>query len=601
MRVSRPSLPSPLHMSAAASFALALAVGWPAAEGRAQGWDPLAERAAQSRGGRGAVETERPQGDGHGRVIREELPPSAAYQERGRGVERETLDPVMAADGSGLPHEVWSGVSAEQFAAAVGALSLPPKSPALGALWRRVMTADTVPASGESAARFTALRIETLEQSGLIDEVAATLARDPAADKEPLLSALTARSEIGLDNSERGCEIARGLRSAQAELPGPIRADVLLINGLCAASRGDMEGAGLQAGLLRELDLPGVAGVDLLDAVAAGLAPEIPAGAKLSLLDYRILSLKGEPDRDTLIAAATPALLVGLARDPRTPADLRLAAGEAAARLNLLSAQDLAPLYRAAGAGGDAGTIERAGLFKSAESERTPLRKTRLIRAFLDEARRAGFSWTALQAMAGPAREVEPVPEIGWFAETAIEISLAAGDYAGVHRWIGLGGHAGAAEAAGAPPLAHWAALADIVDPRPGGERTRHLDAVARMAANGRFGPDLLHRLVTVLDALAIPVPMPLWELASRAPQPAGGHLPDTGVLSELAEASRKKAFAGTVLLVLRTLGPAGAEGANIIALGDALRALRRAGLEADARLLALEALLADWPRTVSQ
>ena len=27
-------------------------------------------------------------------------------------------------------------------------------------------------------------------------------------------------------------------------------------------------------------------------------------------------------------------------------------------------------------------------------------------------------------------------------------------------------------------------------------------------------------------------VPIPLWELASRSPQPAGGHLPDTGVLS---------------------------------------------------------------------
>ena len=42
----------------------------------------------------------------------------------------------------------------------------------------------------------------------------------------------------------------------------------------------------------------------------------------------------------------------------------------------------------------------------------------------------------------------------------------------------------------------------------------------------------------------------------------------------------------------MRTLGPAGPEGANVLALGDAIRALKRIGLEADARRLALEALL---------
>jgi len=48
----------------------------------------------------------------------------------------------------------------------------------------------------------------------------------------------------------------------------------------------------------------------------------------------------------------------------------------------------------------------------------------------------------------------------------------------------------------------------------------------------------------------------------------------------------------------MRALGPNGAEGANILALGDAVRALKRAGLEPDARRLAFEALFAVWPRT---
>jgi hypothetical protein len=37
-----------------------------------------------------------------------------------------------------------------------------------------------------------------------------------------------------------------------------------------------------------------------------------------------------------------------------------------------------------------------------------------------------------------------------------------------------------------------------------------------------------------------------------------------------------------------------------MIALGDSIRALRRAGLGADARSLGFEALFATWPRAIS-
>jgi hypothetical protein len=542
---------------------------------------------------------DRPRGGG---VVREELAPSPGSEERARGVEREELDPVLATDGSGLPYELWGGLSAEQFAQHIAALSLPPKSPALHALWRRLIASDTGPGAGSvSSARFTALRVEALDQSGLIDDAAALLAKDPAAGNDPVLAALTARSEIGLGNLERGCEIAKGLLPVQSQLPKPMLSDTLLINGYCAAARGDSDGASLQANLMREQDLPGLVGADFLDSAAAGLVPEIPSGLKLSLLDYRIASLRGQPDTAKLLAAASPALLAGLAQDPRTAPDLRLVAGEAAVVINALPAGDLAQLYRASGAGGDAGTIERAGLFKSAERERTPLRKARHIRAYLDEARRVGLYWPALQLMERPTQELEPVPEIGWFAETAIEINLAAGNYEGVRQWARLGPSLGAGDGPGSPPLSHWIALADIADPSRGADRGRSLDALTPLAYSGRFDAGLLHRLATVLDALDINVPMPLWELISRAPQPAGGHLPDTGVLSELADASKKKEFGRTVLLVLRTIGPAGAEGAHMIALGDSLRALKRAGLDAEARQLALEGLFGAWPRSVSQ
>ena len=40
------------------------------------------------------------------------------------------------------------------------------------------------------------------------------------------------------------------------------------------------------------------------------------------------------------------------------------------------------------------------------------------------------------------------------------------------------------------------------------------------LALKGGLPPPLLHRLVTVLDALDYEVPIPLWDEASKTPQP---------------------------------------------------------------------------------
>ena len=143
-------------------------------------------------------------------------------------------------------------------------------------------------------------------------------------------------------------------------------------------------------------------------------------------------------------------------------------------------------------------------------------------------------------------------------------------------------------------------ALIDIADPGLKATRGQSLASVEQMALAGRFTPEMLHRLATVLDALDYQVPIPLWEAASKTPQPNTGHLPETGVLTELQDAAKKKEFARTVLLTLRTVGTGGAEGAHMIALGDAIRGLKRAGLEPDARRLGFEALFVAWPRAAS-
>ncbi len=576
----------------ALAFVLIGALVLPAQEAAAQDWDPL-DLFSEKKRPEPARQPPPPQGPD---TITP--PPGEA---KSQAVERLDLSPVMAPDGSGLPYELWRGLDVASFERLIAEIEIPPRSPALHRLWLRLITSDvTPPGGGQADQQFMALRLETLYRSGLLEQASQELAKMPAA--AGIVATLAARNDIGLGKKEQGCTTAQNAGPIPIDLPKPLKVQAAMISGYCAAISGDQAGAGLAAEMAREEGQKESAGLEALDAISVHASPRIAAKETVSLLDYRLIEAAGgtiEPA--VLLKQGAPSLLAALALDPNTPPALKLPAAEAAAQLNAISPDEIAGIYRAnaslAGAAAGPNTAERrAQLFVAAEAERTPLKKVRLIRSFLDESRRAGLYLSALRMSARASDTVQPVPEIGWFAETAIEIALAAGDYDKARSWASYGATLGASPEGS---LSHWLALIDIADSNSPGNRGESLHYIEDLAVHGRLDPTLLHRIATVLDALAYDVPIPLWEAASRTPQPAGGFLPETGVLSELQDAAKKHEFGRTVLLTMKTLGPNGAEGAHMIALGDSLRALKRAGLEPDARRLGFEALFASWPRAI--
>ncbi|MCB1504399.1 MAG: hypothetical protein KDJ47_05420 [Hyphomicrobiaceae bacterium] len=533
-------------------------------------------------------------------------------------IQRGELSPIMSTDGSALPYELWRGLDLPTIEKLMVSLTIPPRSPALHDLWRRLIVADVqAPQNSGGSAHFEALRLEAMYRSGLLADIREALAHRRPGEPAPMIALMLARSDIAMGRREPGCEAARQMSNIKADIPQSLRGEAILVAGYCAAARGDKAAAGLLAELAREEGLKTSPGLAALDAVALGVKTDLslPQGQQLSLIDYRILELGGAtPPPADLIKVSTPPLLVAIADDAAATNELRLQAGEAAAKINAIDAKALAQLYRTANgklaaantavqsaattaAGGGDTAQRRAMLYASAESERTPFKKVRLIRGFLDSCKHTGLYMPGLAIAAGLTDGIGLVPEIGWFAETAIEANLAAGNYERARMWTKFAGSLDNGRNGG---LEHWMALIDIADPDFPEGRGQSLATVERLALSGRFNSDLLHRLATVLDALEYNVPIPLWEAASRTPQPAAGHLPETGVLPQLQDASKKREFGRTVLLAMQTLGPDGADGAHMIALSDSIRALKRAGLEKDARHLGLEALLSAWPRTIS-
>jgi hypothetical protein len=371
-----------------------------------------------------------------------------------------------------------------------------------------------------------------------------------------------------------------------------MRAEKQLLAGYCAAVSGDTPAAALAASLAREEGSTAELALTILETLDGGVEKRPPLPARLSLLDYRFLELTGPIDGIQALPKAEPALLVALASSPALDPKVQVGAADAALRLNVMTSDAVAGVYRRLASPGKGAipsdpVLKRALLFRTMEETQTPTTRVRLMRTLLDEAKRAGVLLQTAAMLSPVLSNIWPESETRPLAEALVQVALAGGELDLARRW-----------AESAASLQHWLALVDIADPQARQLQRPALAAIDDLAKRGRVPPAVLHRTVSVLDALGIEVPLPLWEAAGRIPQPSGGHLPPTGVLAELAQASQQKEAGRTIILVLQALGPDGPEGANILALGDAIRALKRAGLEADARRLALEVLFAAWPRT---
>ena len=536
--------------------------------------------------------------------------PPEAMRERGRApasqqpapwtaprgtVERTELAPVMAPDASGLPLELWRGLDLKTLEELLAGLELPPRSPALHQLWRRMLLSSaTPPAGAPNSEHFVALRLEALYRSGLLADMETVLSENGAPG--PIVQTLRARREIGLGRREAGCQGIAALAAPSSGLPGRLKGETQLLAGYCAAAAGDVQAAGLAADLAREEGIDAELPLAVLAGFVAGTKPKLALPARVLLLDYRFLELLGPVNGSQIFDKAEPALLAVLAADPAADIRLRVAAAEAALKLNALSPETMAEIYRRQSLSGTGGAdpaaqsgdplLRRALYFKAVEAARAPAQRARFVRAIVDDARRSGSHLQMARVLAPLVADMPMSPDAGWFAETSLEIALLAGQFDLARRW---------AEAAS---LHHWLALIDVADPERRGGRPPSLTAMEELAVRGRLGAETLHRLATVLDALDIDVPIGIWDAASRTPQPATGYLPETGVLADLAQSAKRGDAGRTILLVMRTLGAAGPEGANVLALGDAVRALKHVGLEADARRLALEALIVSWPRT---
>jgi hypothetical protein len=462
-------------------------------------------------------------------------------------------------------------------------------SPAARTLVVRALTIGGS-APGVRAARLLAM--------GDVANAAALAQRGPAGDEA--LQRVRLDLLLLSDDAAAACPLAR-TQVASTATPFWQRA---LIYCQLRDNQNDLAELGLsmlpEAGPQDDTAADQAAFVQLALAMAARQRATIDIVREPSPLLVAMLRATRQPLQAATLDTASPAILGSLARAAGPPgagagAALRLAAADRAEALGALDTRTLLQVYD----GVSFSARESTNLAEVAEGDRGPRGRAalhRIVKAAGDDDARAvalqllwrmgrerGFTAQAVRIGLAATLATTPNARLAAFAPDATRALLLAGNTAAAQRWAAVAGGDDAGQQAGA---LLWPLLRAAGEPQ-----TRPLDdgieawrraASARDAGFARTRLDVVRTILAASDALGAA------GTRRAGARVAGEMASESEALASLAAAAAAGRRAETALHAARIL--VAAPGANAIAA--AIRALGSVGLVAEARAVAVEALL---------
>lgn len=524
--------------------------------------------------------------------------------------------PAPADLGPEQVDRLWAGLSPSAVAALVGQVPVGAESPAMRDLAARLLAAPMPPEARRPDV--LAARAARLAELGLVDALEALAERHGGFVEAPEAALQLARGRLTGGDIGRACAVvdrfAPDPTAAAAASPTDWRPMALL----CALEAGRQE---IAASLVEALaDAAEVA--DRRDPRAPTLAAlgraalgdgavALPADAWRVLgrsdpVLVALLTHTGQAQPNAILGSRAPSVLAAVARSPANAPDLRARAAERAAAGGVLNPSALAELWAALPFDGDpAAVLRRTAAEQGPEIRALLMAAAARLAAEGQSAEAARYRRRALYLARA---ESAPLPVVLAIVET-LDPAFAADD------GIAAAEVARALYAAGRPDRA--APWRDAALATGGVETTRAVDRLwplqvladragtdataaaleawfeAETASVGEVGTHAAATVLILLQALGLPVDPALWH---RLPVDDAR---DTTVMPSAALAGRLSVEAGpdrpaaTALLSLVALGDQGTSDSHPMLLGAVVRALSSAGLDAEARRFAREAIWA--------
>ena len=505
----------------------------------------------------------------------------------------------------GLPAGFWLGTDAV-LATKLLATARPSASRPLESLMRRLLLSVATPpvlgdgavAQGES---LMVRRARALWALGHADDLAALLKALPLPAISPPLRRMRADAALLVGDSATACAEAAPLAAASTTDPYPVELRVY-----CQFVAGQGAAAALGVDVLREQGPADPLFFTLADALSgAGPLPKggVAATSPLTLAMARLAKAElADPGPDT-----SPMELRAIALVAGASLDVRLTAGERAEAVGALDTDTLRRLYASVPFTADeltnaesksatmAPPRAHAILYQAADRQTVPLAKAGLIARALNGADGPGF-FVMARVFAPQIAALQPSADVALYAPVMSRALLAAHQFDVARSWIGWVRAQAAADkavAATSADLAVRARLAQLVDaPLTLDQLNAWRDAGAGLPAERaarRMGLGLA-LLVAVGDA----VPPEAWLGQIDTAALSTAQVPSPALALGLDSAAAGKRIGEIILYATATLGDGTLTQIDVASIARAVAALKGAGFEAEARMLALDAALAN-------
>ena len=377
----------------------------------------------------------------------------------------------------------------------------------------------------------------------------------------------------------------------------------------CLSLAGEHAKAALSADIMREQDEGAdEAFLTLVEALAGNRNLTVdslpnPSGLKLAMMQAASLKLPAD-----VMVSNSPAIVGFISLAPNADLMVRLDPAERAETVGALSTEALSQLYESVSftsdelenalskAEADWGPRGRALLYRAARTQPVPAVQAEILRQAFQLGRDKGGYGLVVRTNLPVLVSIRASTELQWFASEAARALLATSRTAEAKEWIDLLEEPAQTSAAAA---VSWAALWPLVHIVEGDAKRSWDQALSRRWWEGQKSKakdDAVRRastLYTLLAALDRPLGIVEWGPLLAGPQRVSTVVPTAALWHTLADSSKGGRIGETVMLALIALGEEGPAEASMLTLKAVIGALKRVGLDIEARSLSIEAAIA--------
>jgi hypothetical protein len=509
------------------------------------------------------------------------------------------------------PH-IWRGSDRGRIETMLPLLPMGSVSPIMQSLARRLLlSASNVPKGPAIAPSFLGLRVERLSAGGLTNETNQLLRLVPARINDPAFT--KAEMEGLLLGGDRASFCVR-IEGLVAEDANPYWLKGL---GFCKALEGELEDVDMAVSILR--DQRGIndkAFFTLARALTGDEDALVRSLIKPTPLQLAMLRAAQQPLPADAVPGASPGILRAEATMANADIWLRLAASEKAEAVGALSTELLSQIY--AGIqfneyelqnweeqiGKMPGARLNALLFQVATVEVDVQNRVRVLQRAWRRSQGEGGLGAMARVTHDLTKSIEPADDLVWATVDITRSLLMSGDVKSARRWFD---HVrDLALSTAAPRDLIGMASRAVLDLWPMMQITdiqrelgwSHQAIEVWVASQSRnqghaASKEKITLLVNLLDVLGYKSPFAIEKKVGINSSSQKSHEKIDGISNRLKYAAKNHLFGETVLAGLISLGSSGPGFSSLSTLRMVIRAFNTIGLVAEARAIALEALLA--------